>query len=396
MTEGKRDDDSTVGQQTSEIRKDTSFEVAQLGTYLAQILPTSQKPVLPIQAHQFKFGQSNPTFLIKDAHDHKLVLRKKPPGALISKTAHAIEREYWILDSLCRSRGLDPSDWVPVPTVYLLCSDTSVIGTPFYIMEYLKGRIFEDIQMPSILVAEERNQYFFAAIDALVKLHSVDHKKAKLQKFGQEGGYYSRQLRRLHQISELQARVTDEHGVEVGSLVHLEESVAWLYKNQAADQVSIAHGDYKMDNLVFDPVEPRVIGILDWELSTIGHPLSDLANMLMMWYARSNSSKLLTGFYDAARPLRIPEADDLVKYYCVKMGRQFPIPNWNFCIAFAFFRLSVIAQGVSARMKRQQASSASAHEVASIFQSTAGRLRDFTMNRVDMEQGYDYSSISKL
>ncbi|KAH6583107.1 hypothetical protein BASA61_008155 [Batrachochytrium salamandrivorans] len=367
MTEGKRDDDSTVGQQTSEIRKDTSFEVAQLGTYLAQILPTSQKPVLPIQAHQFKFGQSNPTFLIKDAHDHKLVLRKKPP-----------------------------CDWVPVPTVYLLCSDTSVIGTPFYIMEYLKGRIFEDIQMPSILVAEERNQYFFAAIDALVKLHSVDHKKAKLQKFGQEGGYYSRQLRRLHQISELQARVTDEHGVEVGSLVHLEESVAWLYKNQAADQVSIAHGDYKMDNLVFDPVEPRVIGILDWELSTIGHPLSDLANMLMMWYARSNSSKLLTGFYDAARPLRIPEADDLVKYYCVKMGRQFPIPNWNFCIAFAFFRLSVIAQGVSARMKRQQASSASAHEVASIFQSTAGRLRDFTMNRVDMEQGYDYSSISKL
>ncbi|KAJ1343082.1 hypothetical protein BSLG_002108 [Batrachochytrium salamandrivorans] len=321
MTEGKRDDDSTVGQQTSEIRKDTSFEVAQLGTYLAQILPTSQKPVLPIQAHQFKFGQSNPTFLIKDAHDHKLVLRKKPPGALISKTAHAIEREYWILDSLCRSRGLDPSDWVPVPTVYLLYHG-----------------IFE---------------------------------RADIR--GHSNAIHTRSGREKPIISELQARVTDEHGVEVGSLVHLEESVAWLYKNQAADQVSIAHGDYKMDNLVFDPVEPRVIGILDWELS-----------------------KLLTGFYDAARPLRIPEADDLVKYYCVKMGRQFPIPNWNFCIAFAFFRLSVIAQGVSARMKRQQASSASAHEVASIFQSTAGRLRDFTMNRVDMEQGYDYSSISKL
>ncbi|KAI8924200.1 kinase-like domain-containing protein [Entophlyctis helioformis] len=358
------------GQETTDIRQGMDIDLARLATYLtAQMGPHAITG--PLAAKQFKFGQSNPTFLLLDAAGRKFVVRKKPPGALISKTAHAIEREYRVLAALSRCST------VPVPRVHVLCdTDTSVLGTPFYVMEFLQGRIFENVRLPSISPAAARRAYFFAAIDTLVQLHQVDHVAAGLVDYGPTGGYYERQLKRLLQVSRLQAAITDDAGVAVGELYKVDESLKWLYANQVTDQVTIAHGDYKMDNMVFHPTEPRVIGILDWELSTIGHPLSDLANFLMPWYATQDGISLLQGFLDSPRPLPVPEADELIRHYCERIGRPYPIPNWNFCVAFSYFRLAVIAQGIAARVKRQQASSGMAGTVAGIFQTCARRVHE--------------------
>ncbi|OAJ40413.1 hypothetical protein BDEG_24152 [Batrachochytrium dendrobatidis JEL423] len=316
----------------------TPFDLAKLGLYLAKHLPPSFGLVFPLTARQFKFGQSNPTFLVADAHGHLLVIRKKPPGTLMSQTAHAVEREYWVLDSLYKHRSSDQTTWVPVPQVYLLCQDHSVLGTPFYAMEYLNGRIFENILIP-----------FYSAIDTLVRLHCIDYRKAGLEEYGKSGGYYQRQLKRLHQVSQIQANIQDKNGSNVGKLVHLDDSLAWLHKNIVADQITIVHGDYKLDNLVFHLEKPQIIGILDWELSTIGHPLSDLANFLMPWYFSKRQSGMASGLYDA---------------------------------------LAVIAQGIAARVKRGQASSHIANSVAAIFQDMADRLHGITTNSVSLDESH--------
>ncbi|KAL2915467.1 hypothetical protein HK105_205083 [Polyrhizophydium stewartii] len=363
-----------VGQETTAVRKGMEIDLDRLGSHLVEKLPSGAVS-LPLTVRQFKFGQSNPTFMVLDGKGRKLVVRKKPPGALLSKTAHAIEREFWVLDSLGRHTK------APVPRVYTLCQDSSVIGTPFYVMEFLQGRIFEDVAMPSVPV-QRRPELLFAAVDALVELHKVNHRAVGLEKYGPAGGYYERQLKRLRQISDIQAAVADDKGSAVGQLYKLEESLAWLHRSQVPDEVTIAHGDYKLDNLVFHPTEARVIGILDWELSTIGHPLSDLANLLMPWYTPAKGYRVVQGFYDSPRPLQVPEADELIRRYCEKTGRAYPIKGWDFCVAFSFFRLAVIAQGIAARVKRQQASSGFAEEVAAIFQLVAKRLHDVTTGSV--------------
>ncbi|KAJ8324660.1 hypothetical protein O5D80_006903 [Batrachochytrium dendrobatidis] len=384
----------SLGNETSEIRQEqvyyhvTPFDLAKLGLYLAKHLPPSFGLVFPLTARQFKFGQSNPTFLVADAHGHLLVIRKKPPGTLMSQTAHAVEREYWVLDSLYKHRSSDQTTWVPVPQVYLLCQDHSVLGTPFYAMEYLNGRIFENILIPSVISVENKKKYFYSAIDTLVRLHCIDYRKAGLEEYGKSGGYYQRQLKRLHQVSQIQANIQDKNGSNVGKLVHLDDSLAWLHKNIVADQITIVHGDYKLDNLVFHLEKPQIIGILDWELSTIGHPLSDLANFLMPWYFSKRQSGMASGLYDAVRPLSIPEANELIYHYCKQIGRPYPIPNWNFCLA-------VIAQGIAARVKRGQASSHIANSVAAIFQDMADRLHGITTNSVSLDESH-FSCTAKL
>ncbi|CAG8474814.1 10434_t:CDS:2, partial [Racocetra fulgida] len=226
---------------------------------------------------------------------------------LLSKTAHAVEREFKVLDALGRNTD------VPVPKVYLLCEDSEILGTPFY---------------PS--------------------------------------GFYSRQIHSLFKVSEAQAATMDDKGNKVGSLPRLNDMIQWFKNNEILDDTSIIHGDFK----VFHPTESRVIGILDWELSTIGHPLSDLANLLMNFFTKDLPGSPITGLRDV-KNLPIPSANELIQAYCEKSGRQYPIPNFEFAIAFTFFRTAVILQGIAARIARKQASSAKANAYAKGFKDFA-------------------------
>jgi aminoglycoside phosphotransferase (APT) family kinase protein len=316
------------GQETEGLRQGVSIDLETLGNFISSQLPEFSKP---FQVKQFKLGQSNPTFLLIDANSKKMVVRKKPAGQLLSKTAHAIEREYQVLKALKQHTD------VPVPRVFLICDDTSILGTPFYTMEFLNGRIFADTSLPTVPLSERRS-YYYSIIDTLAKLHSVNVSQVGLDSYGKKGGYYQRQLSTLYNVSQVQAAVKGEDGDAVGELYKLADIMKWLKENIPADEFTLMHGDFKTDNIVFDPTTSRVIGLLDWELSTIGHPLFDLANLLLPWYTPSRIPKLI-GYMDAPRPLPVPEADELIQLYCAKMNRPYPIQNWNFCIAFAYFRV---------------------------------------------------------
>ncbi|KAI8147441.1 kinase-like domain-containing protein [Fennellomyces sp. T-0311] len=338
-----------LGQSTSGIRKGHELNAAALEDYLVKNVPGFTRP---LEISQFKLGQSNPTYMLKDGKKQRYVMRKKPPGQLLSKTAHAVEREFRVLDALGRS-----SD-VPVPKVYALCEDTSVLGTPFYIMEFLEGRIFSDVRMLG-MPYEERKKCWYSAVETLAKLHKVDYVKVGLKGYGKDAGFYNRQMVSFAKISKTQGAVKDEDtGELVGDIPRIDELFAWFKRNQVADQATIVHGDYKIDNMIFHPTEPRVIGVLDWELSTIGHPLSDLSNLLFPFYLPSDVPSI-TGF-KGVKELPIPGADELMQVYCTTIGRPYPIDRWMFCVAFSAFRLAVIFQGIAARAARKQASSAQA------------------------------------
>ncbi|CAG8510487.1 23941_t:CDS:2 [Cetraspora pellucida] len=301
----------------------------------------------PLKIRQFKNGQSNPTYLLIDANKKYYVLRKKPPGNLLSKKAHAVEREFKILDALGRNTD------VPVPKVYFLCEDDEILETPFYIMEYLNGRIFgyDD---------------WYSAIYTLVKLHSVDYKSIGLENYGNPSGFYSRQIHSLFKVSEAQAATIDDENNKVGSLPRLNDMIQWFKNNEISDDTSIIHGDFKVDYyLEFI----NWIVFRNWELSTIGHPLSDLANLLMNFFTKEIPGSPLIGLRDV-KNLPIPSTE-LIQAYCEKSGRQYPIPRFEFAIAFSFFRTAVILQGIAARIARKQASSAKAHTYAKLFKNVA-------------------------
>ncbi|KAI8069039.1 kinase-like domain-containing protein [Gilbertella persicaria] len=367
-----------MSQSTSSVRSGHEIDTKSLESYLLKQIPGFS---VPLHISQFNHGQSNPTYLLKDNNQQQYVLRKKPPGSLISKTAHAVEREYRII------RALGENTNVPVPKVYALCEDHSVIGTPFYVMEFLKGRIFDDIQMLDI-PSEERRLCWFSAVETLAKLHAVDFKAIGLSDYGKDSGFYTRQMKSLLNVSETQAAVVDQDTKKaVGSIPRLNEMLAWFKRNQVKDQATLVHGDFKIDNLIFHPTEPKVIGILDWELSTIGHPLSDLSNLLQPFYIpREHGLVGLKGM----KELPIPNAEELMQSYCSQLDTvPYPIQNWPFAVAFSFFRLSVIAQGIAARVARKQASSAKAKLHAEKFKPVAYLALEI------MDQG-DLDSKSKL
>ncbi|ORZ02234.1 kinase-like domain-containing protein [Syncephalastrum racemosum] len=345
------------GQSTSAVRKGNELDVSSLESYLAAHVPGF---VSPLEIKQFNAGQSNPTYLLVDGTKKRYVLRKKPPGNLLSRTAHAVEREYRIIKALGEHTD------VPVPKVYALCEDNAVIGTPFYVMEFLEGRIFTDIRFLS-LEPEDRKKCWYSALETLAKFHTVDFKAVGLEDYGRHHGFYDRQIKSLSKVSGAQALVTDKDGKAVGELPRLQELLAWFGRNQVKDEATLVHGDYKIDNLIFHPTEPRVIGILDWELSTIGHPLSDLANLLNPFYFPGIPG-VLVGFKGATEPLPIPGLEELMQVYCAKARRPYPIENWLFVICFSFFRLAVILQGIAARLASGQATSKIAQFYASQFE----------------------------
>lgn len=329
------------------------IDIKALERYLEQNVPEIKTP---LELKQFGFGQSNPTYqLTSIPTEQKYVMRKKPPGTLLSKAAHKVEREARVLSALSITD-------VPVPKVYCLCEDSSVIGTPFYVMEFLDGRIIEDAAMPDASSPQEREALWKAAVETLAKLHRVDFEKVGLAKFGRKDGFYGRQVETWRGICAAQAKAKDvETGKDVGSLPHMDGLMAFfsMEKGRPKDRTTIVHGDYKIDNLVFHKTEPRVIGILDWEMSTIGHPLSDLSNLTTPFFTvrRHHSiSNAHPGFLPNKTP-GLPTLGQIYGWYADAAGWSYESSELAWGMAFNIFRLAAVCQGIAARVARRQASS---------------------------------------
>ncbi|KAI1331489.1 acyl-CoA dehydrogenase family member 11 [Xylariaceae sp. FL0255] len=336
------------------------IDVKALEAYINKNVPEIKTP---LDVKQFGFGQSNPTYqLTSTANGKRYVMRKKPPGKLLSKAAHKVEREYRII------AALGPTV-VPVPKAYCLCEDAAVVGTPFYVMEFLDGRIFEDLSVPG-MPAEERTRLWRAAAHTLAKFHSVDYKKIGLENYGKGDGFYDRQLATWKQICAAQSKATDaDTGEPVGDIPHFEDML-WFFadkKLQPRERASLVHGDYKLDNMVFHKTEARVIGLLDWEMSTVGHPLSDLANLLTPFYTQSAGKIYIQGnaFMPGVTP-GLPTPEMIVGWYREVAGWD-PAPELDWALAFNVFRASAICQGIAARYATRQASSAEAQRYAEAF-----------------------------
>jgi aminoglycoside phosphotransferase (APT) family kinase protein len=292
----------------------------------------------PLHSNKFKGGQSNPTYLI-EAESGKYVLRRKPPGQLLA-SAHAVDREFRVLSALHGSA-------VPVANPLHLCRDESVIGSMFYLMEFVDGRIFWDPSLPEI-AADKRGAYYDAILQSLAALHKMDTGAVGLADYGKPGNYFSRQIIRWCE----QYRASETQPIAaMDSLMEL------LPARCPADDgvVALVHGDYRIDNLMFDPNESRVIAVVDWELSTLGHPLADLGYLCMALRLPRNPA--LPGLAGLNRvELGIPDEATMLRRYSELSGRAIP-DDWPFVLAFSFFRLSAIAQGVAKRAQQGNASS---------------------------------------
>jgi aminoglycoside phosphotransferase (APT) family kinase protein len=306
----------------------------------------------PLRATKFKGGQSNPTYRI-DAASGTCVLRRKPPGALLA-SAHAVDREFRVLQAL--------QGRVPVATPRWLCTDDSVIGSMFYLMDFIDGRVEWDPALPNHPPGQ-RAAHYDAIIDTLAAIHAVDVAAAGLADFGKPGNYFARQIARW---SEQYAQSRTRDIAAMDALIHE------LPKRCPADdgRVALVHGDFRLDNLMWAKDESRVIAVMDWELATLGHPLADLGYLCMaLRLPRNPALPGLAGMDRAA--LGIPDEPALLARYAAKTGR--PIPgDWGFVLAFSYFRLAAIAQGVARRAEQGNASSAQAREAGQMVDLLAG------------------------
>ena len=300
-----------------------------------------------LKVEEFKGGQSNPTYKLMTP-DRNYVLRRKPPGPIL-KGAHSVEREARILKALY-------SQDFPVAKVYGECADESVIGSPFYIMEMVEGRIFWDARFPAAS-REERPALFDAMNETIASLHCIDYKKAGLEDFGKTGNYLERQI-----ALWTRQYVQDE---DAGRDPDMDFMLEWFPRNiPEGDETTIVHGDFKCDNMIFHPTEPKVIAVLDWELSTLGDPLVDFAYHAMMY---DMPPEIIAGLQGAdVKALNIPSLREYIEAYCRRTGRK-DIPNWNFYVAFNYFRLAAIFHGIKGRVIRGTAASAHAKDRAASF-----------------------------
>ena len=296
----------------------------------------------PFAAERFAGGQSNPTYRLTAASSN-YVLRKKPPGKLLP-SAHAVDREFRVMRALADTA-------VPVPRVHALCEDDTIIGSAFYVMEYLDGRIFWDQRLPEVASPAERGAMFQSMNAVIAALHGVDYQAAGLGDFGRPGNYMGRQIARWSR----QYRAS-----ETETIAAMDQLIDWLPEHLPAESTpAIVHGDYRMDNLVFHPSEPRIIGVLDWELSTIGDPLADFAYHALTWRVTPELFRGLAGIDFAAAG--IPGEADYIAAYCRRTGRD-RIQDWDFYMVYSLFRIAAILQGIAKRAIDGTASSADAAE----------------------------------
>ena len=282
----------------------------------------------PLIVRQFQGGASNPTYLLT-AGDSRYVLRKKPPGQLLP-SAHQVDREYRVMKAL-------GDVGFPVPKMRALCEDPAVIGTSFYVMDFLDGRIFRDARLPG-LTPSERTAIYDELNVTLARLHSIDPAAIGLADYGRPGNYFSRQVDRF---------TKQYRGAETTLMPAMEELIERLPALVPTDEtVTIAHGDYRLENVMFHATQPKIIAVLDWELSTLGHPLADIAYNCILWHSRSESWGTFDGIDLATSG--IPTEQEYVAAYCARTGRD-GIPNFKFCLAFSMFRLASISQGVFKR-----------------------------------------------
>jgi aminoglycoside phosphotransferase (APT) family kinase protein len=294
-----------------------------------------------LDVEQFKGGQSNPTFILK-AQNRRYVLRRKPPGKLLP-SAHAVDREYRVITALHRAG-------FPVAKTYCLCEDDAIIGTAFYVMDYVAGRVLWEPSLPQIRTPE-RGAYFDELNRVIALLHSLDYSKIGLADYGKPGNYIERQINRWIK----QYRSSETEHIEA-----MENLIEWLPKNiPAGDETTIVHGDYRMDNVIFHSSEPRILAVLDWELSTLGHPLADFSYHCMTWRLTPGQFRGMMGV--DFRALGIPTEQEYVAAYCRRTGRD-GIANWDFYMAYNMFRLAGILQGIMGRVKDGTAASAHALE----------------------------------
>ncbi len=321
--------------ETTAVREGHRLDEAALARYLADHLPAFREP---LTVRQFEGGQSNPTYHLQTAGGD-YVLRKKPPGHLLP-SAHQVDREYRVMTALSGSG-------VPVPPTSLMCADERVIGTPFFVMGCVEGRVFRQPHLPGVSAADRRAMYD-DMVDVLARLHQVDVAAAGLGDYGKPGNYFARQVARWGR--QYVAAKTDE-------IPAMDRLMAWLPEHiPPGDETTIVHGDYRVENLIFHPAEPRIVAVVDWELSTLGHPLADLAyNCLTFHLPPEALGRVEAG--DADRD-GMPDEAAYIEAYCRRTGRT-GIPGWHFYLAFSMFRLASILQGVYAR--GLQGNAASAH-----------------------------------
>lgn len=325
-----------------------AFDIEALDAYLKQQLPGYAGP---LQVEQFKGGQSNPTYKLVTPQQTYVMRAKPGPSAKLLPSAHAIEREYRVMHALA---GSD----VPVAKMLLLCEDESIIGRAFYLMQYVEGRVLWDPQLPGLSPAE-RGAIFDEMNRVMAALHSVDIKARGLLEYGKPGSYFERQITRWSK--QYLASVTDP-------IHEMDQLIAWLPASMPASarddsQVSVVHGDYRLDNLIFHPTEPRALAVLDWELSTLGHPLADFSYHCLSWHIPSGLFRGLAGV-DLSE-LGIPHEDSYLQRYCERTGRGSADAlraDWNYYLAYNLFRLAAILQGVAKRAAEGTASSAQARE----------------------------------
>ncbi len=327
-----------------------SDDLLRLDGYLQSRLPNFEG-ISSIK--QFKGGQSNPTFLIKSVNKN-YVLRRKPPGNLL-KSAHAVDREYKIIKALKKVN-------FPVPETHILCTDDSVIGTIFYVMEFLQGRIFWDADMPDCTI-KERCMIYDDLNKNLAVLHNLDYEILGLSDFGVPGNYFARQISRWSK----QYRYS-----ETKKIKEMDKLIEWLPQNiPDNDESSIVHGDYRMDNVIVHPTEPKIIGILDWELSTIGHPLGDFTYNLLSWQMPDIGIGSGGLFGQNIKELGIPSEEEYINSYCERTGLSCGIEDREFYSAYNFFRLAAILQGIAGRVRDGTASNAKAKSLIKAIEPLA-------------------------
>jgi aminoglycoside phosphotransferase (APT) family kinase protein len=325
------------------------FDEARLVAYLRERLPDFPEDCT---VRQFQGGQSNPTFHLSTSRG-SYVLRKQPPGTLLP-SAHAVDREFLIMQALAGSA-------VPVPRMYLLCQDPAVIGQMFYLMEWVDGRVFADAALPGLEPAE-RAQLYEAMNETLAKLHRVDFAAAGLSGFGRPERFVARQI----------ARWSRQYGsTGLTDSPEMERLMVWLpAQDPGPEEVAINHGDYRIGNLLFDPAAPRVVAVLDWELSTLGHPIADLAYNCLVYYGLTVEGGRFDA--DALAASGVPSERDYVAAYCRRVGRS-SIPEWRFFLVFALFRAASIMAGVYRRARSGNAADAHALEVSGVYRELARR-----------------------